>query len=342
MVSKDQNSTTWSLDLFFKGGFKNITQEQIILLIAAVFFVFFAFAVKGFATFGNITIMMRNISVLGIFSIGMGTVVIAKGIDLSEVAVGAMSAAWVLQLATDGMNLGYAILLGVALALFLGGLNGYLIAFIEIPALFATLASGIYVFGFVRYFLLNNQENHFLPKADSAFLFVGQGKIIGIPTPIVIFAAVALLAHLFLRLTRHGRFFYAMGDNEDAARMTGISIRPMKIFQYSLCSLIGYLAALVMMGTTGSINVRIVSSTLIFDVVLVVVLGGISLIGGRGSVFSVIAGVLLVGIILNGMTLLHYTLPTQDLIKGIILLGAILLDTFLHPRDEETARQGDI
>jgi ribose transport system permease protein len=342
MVSKNQISRTSSRNPFFKDGFKSITQEQIILFIAGVFFILFAFAVKGFATFGNITIMMRNISVLGIFSIGMGMVVIAKGIDLSEVAVGAMSAAWVLQLATDGMSLGYAILLGLALALFIGALNGYLIAFIEIPALFATLASGIYVFGFVRYFLLNDQTNHFLPKADNAFLFVGQGKIMGIPTPIVLFALIALLAHLFLRLTRNGRFFYAMGDNEDAARMAGISVRPMKIFQYSLCSLIGYLAALVMVGTTGSVNTKIASSTLIFDVVLVVVLGGISLIGGRGSVFSVIAGVLLVGILLNGMTLLHYALPTQDLIKGIILLAAILLDTLLHPRDEETARQGDI
>ena len=342
MVSKDQISESLSRKPLFKSGFKSITQEQIIFFIAGLFFIVFTLVIKGFLNFGNILIMMRNISVLGIFSIGMGMVVIAKGIDLSEVTVGAMSAAWVLQLATDGMSLGYAILLGLALALFLGALNGYLIAFIEIPALFATLASGIYVFGFVRYFLLNNLENHFLPKADHAFLFVGQGKIMGIPTPILIFASIALLAYLFLRLTRSGRFFYAMGDNEDASRMTGISIRPMKIFQYSLCSFIGYLAALVMVGTTGSINVRIVTSTLIFDVVLVVVLGGISLIGGRGSVLSVIAGVSLVGILLNGMTLLHYSLPMQDLIKGIILLGAILLDTFLHPRDEETARQGDI
>jgi ribose transport system permease protein len=342
MVSKNQISRASSRNPFFKAGFRSITQEQVILFIAGVFFILFTFAVKGFATFGNITIMMRNISVLGIFSIGMGMVVIAKGIDLSEVTVGAMSAAWVLQLTTDGMSLGYAILLGLALALFIGALNGYLIAFIEIPALFATIASGIYVFGFVRYFLLNDQTNHFLPKAYNAFLFVGQGKIMGIPSPIVLFALIALLAHLFLRLTRNGRFFYAMGDNEDAARMAGISIRPMKIFQYSLCSLIGYLAALVMVGTTGSVNTKIASSTLIFDVVLVVVLGGISLIGGRGSVFSVIAGVLLVGILLNGMTLLHYALPTQDLIKGIILLAAILLDTLLHPRDEETARQGDI
>jgi ribose transport system permease protein len=342
MVSKNQMGETSSRNSFLKVGVGSITQEQIILFIAFVFFVLFAFAVKGFANFSNISIMLRNISVLGIFSIGMGMVVIAKGIDLSEVTVGAMSAAWVLQLATNGMDLGYALLLGLALALFIGALNGYLISFIEIPALFATLASGIYVFGFVRYFMLHNETNHFLPESDSAFLFVGQGKIMGIPNPIIIFALIAVLAHLFLRLTRSGRFFYAMGDNEDAARMAGISVRPMKIFQYSLCSLIGYLAALVMVGTTGSVNSKIASSTLIFDVVLVVVLGGISLIGGRGSVFSVIAGVLLVGILLNGMTLLHYSLPTQDLIKGIILLGAILLDTLLHPRDEETARQGDI
>jgi len=325
-----------------KRALGRVTQEQVIFFIAGVFFVLFSLSIKGFFSSGNVLLLLRNLSVLGIFSIGMGMVVIAKGIDLSEVTVGAMSAAWVLQLTTDGMSMGYAILLGLALALFIGALNGYLIAFIEIPALFATLASGIYVYGFARFFLLNNQTNHFLPKADNAFLFVGQGKIMGIPTPIILFAFIALLAHLFLRLTRTGRFFYAMGDNEDAARMTGISVRPMKIFQYSLCSLIGYFAALVMVGTTGSINVRIVSSTLIFDVVLVVVLGGISLIGGRGSVFSVIAGVLLIGILLNGMTLLHYALPTQELIKSVILLGAILLDTLLHPRDEETARQGDI
>jgi ribose transport system permease protein len=334
--------TTSSRILTMEKALRGITQEQVIFSIAGVFFILFSLSIKGFFSSGNVLLLLRNISVLGIFSVGMGMVVIAKGIDLSEVTVGAMSAAWVLQLTTDGMSLGYAILLGLALALFLGALNGYLIAFIEIPALFATLASGIYVYGSVRYLLLNDQENHFLPKVDNAFLFVGQGKIMGIPTPIVVFALIALLAHLFLRLTRNGRFFYAMGDNEDAARMAGISVRPMKIFQYSLCSLIGYLAALVMMGTTGSVNTKIASSTLIFDVVLVVVLGGISLIGGRGSVFSVIAGVLLVGILLNGMTLLHYALPTQDLIKGIILLGAILLDTFLHPRDEETARQGDI
>ena len=334
--------TTSSRILTMEKALRGITQEQVIFSIAGVFFILFSLSIKGFFSSGNVLLLLRNISVLGIFSVGMGMVVIAKGIDLSEVTVGAMSAAWVLQLTTDGMGLSYAILLGLVLALFLGALNGYLIAFIEIPALFATLASGIYVYGSVRYLLLNDQENHFLPKVDNAFLFVGQGKIMGIPSPILLFAVIALLAHLFLRLTRNGRFFYAMGDNEDAARMAGISVRPMKIFQYSLCSLIGYLAALVMMGTTGSVNTKIASSTLIFDVVLVVVLGGISLIGGRGSVFSVIAGVLLVGILLNGMTLLHYSLPTQDLIKGMILLGAILLDTLLHPRDEETARQGDI
>jgi len=325
-----------------KEAFKKLTQEQIIIFVTVVFVVLFSIFIKGFASAGNLMILLRNISVLGIFSIGMGIVVIGRGIDLSQVTTAAVSAAWVLKLMQDGMGITGALLLGLALVLLVGAINGYLIAFIEIPPLFATLASGICVYGFVRHFLLNLLNNHYVPKTCDAFLFLGQGKIWGIPMPAIWFGLIAFFVHLFLSRTSYGRFIYAQGDNEDAARMTGIGVRPMKVLQYLLCALTGYFAAIIMASSTASLNVRIVNSTLIFDVVLVVVLGGISLVGGRGSVLSVLVGTALIGTLLNGMVLINLGIAQQELVKSAVLLGAILLDTFLHPRDEETARQGDI
>jgi ribose transport system permease protein len=164
----------------------------------------------------------------------------------------------------------------------------------------------------------------------------------GLPVPIILFILVALFAHIFLSRTLFGRFIYAQGDNAETARFTGMAVRPLTILEYTLCALIGYIAGLVMASSVASIDTRVINSTLIFDTLLVVVLGGISLAGGRGSIWSVIAGTALIGTLLNGMTIMNLQNDVQNIIKGVVLLGAILLDNRLHPRDEETARQGDL
>lgn len=342
MFSLIQGKKKVATNGMLKSRLAGLSQEQIVFLVSIFFFIGFSLFIQGFANIGNLMILLRNISVLGIFSIGMGMVVIGRGIDLSQVTTGAVSVAWVLKLMQDGVSIPGAVLLGLLLVILMGLINGYLIAFIEIPPLFATLASGICIYGFVRHYLLNLLNNHYVPESCKSFLIIGQGNIAGIPLPVIWFGIIALMCHLFLSRTSFGRFIYAQGDNEEAARLTGIGIRPLKILQYTLCSFIGYLAALIMASSTSSLNVRIVDSTLIFDVVLVVVLGGISLIGGRGGVKSVIAGTILIGILLNGMVIINLGIAQQNLVKSVVLLCAILLDTFMHPSDEETARQGDI
>ena len=109
-----------------------------------------------------------------------------------------------------------------------------------------------------------------------------------------------------------------------------------------LAALIGCFAGIVMAASVNSMPTRIFNSTLIYDVILVVVLGGIGLSGGRGGVLNVIIGTLLIGTLLNGMTIMDISYSGQNLIKGVILLLAILIDSFLNPRNEETAQQGDI
>ena len=162
------------------------------------------------------------------------------------------------------------------------------------------------------------------------------------PVPIFLFAGVCLLGHLFLRHTRSGRYLRAVGDNILTARITGIPARPIIVLQYALSALIGYIAGIVTAASVASMNTRIALSTYVYDVILVVVLGGIGLSGGRGGIRNVIVGTLLIGILLNGMTIMDIQYTVQNVIKGVILLTAIVIDTILNPRDEQTAQQGDI
>jgi ribose transport system permease protein len=180
------------------------------------------------------------------------------------------------------------------------------------------------------------------PEQMNSLLWLGGVDIFGIPSSILIVTVVVFVAWLFLNYTKLGMFIYAIGDNPNGARTTGIAVRPIIVFQYSLAALIAVLAGLVMASSNSLMDTRIYNLSLIYDVILVVVLGGVGLSGGRGGVFSVIVGTLLVGTLINGMTILNLTLDVQNLLKGVVLLIAIALDSVLNPRNEETAQQGDI
>ena len=209
------------------------------------------------------------------------------------------------------------------------------------PSLFATLASGLFLAGLGQVALFQLDVVQWSPRLDG-FQFLGQGTLLGVPMPMIMFAVTCLVVAFFLRRTRLGTFVYAIGDNPFAARTSGIPTRPVIVLQYVLAALIGLLAGLVLAASVNSRPTRIYNSTLIYDVILVVVLGGIGLSGGRGGVLNVVIGTLLIGTMLNGMTIIDISYSAQNLVKGVILLVAILTDSFLNPRNEETAQQGDI
>ena len=322
-------------------GFGRLSQEQIVFGLAVALCIGFAVMLPGFLTTDNLLNLVRSVSILGILGVAMGLVVIGRGIDLSLVATMAISVAWTLQLAGSGVSLPQAIALGLGLSLVVGMINGFLIAYVEIPAIFATLAMGIAVYGFGRYFLFT-LDVIYMPDGAEALLWVGQGSLFGIPAPILAFVLVSAIAALFLRWTTYGRYLRAVGDNLPAARITGIPARPMITLQYMISSLIGFAAGLVTSGSIASMNTRVANSTMVYDIILVVVLGGIGLSGGRGNIRNVVVGTLLIGVLLNGMTIMNIQYTLQNVIKGVILLTAIVIDTLLNPRDEQTAQQGDI
>jgi ribose transport system permease protein len=308
--------------------------------MCAILIVLFSVFLKGFLSLGNFFALARNISILGILALGMAVVVIGRGLDLSQVASFAASTAIAIILMNSGYATPIALLVGFLMAVAIGVINGFLISVVEMPPLLTTLASSLAVLGLTRTTAVQHYVVY-LSKGHDDFLRIGGNIWGGVPVPILIFLATAIVVHLFLSRTVLGRFVYAHGDNPDAARLTGLPTRPLTMMEYGLCAAVGYVGGIVMISETALMHLQVAESTLIFDVIMVVVLGGVSLVGGRGNVMSVVAGTLLIGVLLNGMTIMDMDVQTQNIIKGIVLLIAIVLDSWLHPRDEETSKQGD-
>ena len=319
----------------------HFNQERIVFAITVTLFLIFSVTLDRFLTSQNLLALLQSVSVLGILGIAMAIVVIGRGIDLSIVATMAIPVAWALYMLNQGMSAGVAFGLGLAFSLAVGIVNGIFIAYVEVPALFATLAMGTFVYGFGRSQLFN-QDIIYLPASASWIAAIGRMHVARIPIAVICFLVICVMGFLVLRYTKIGRFFYFMGENYLAARITGIPTRPMIVVQYALSSFIAFIAGSITAAAVTSMNTRVANSTLIYDVILVVVVGGVGLSGGKGGIRNVIVGTLLIGILLDGMTILDIRYTLQNLIKSAILLVAILVDSLVNPRDEQTSQQGDI
>jgi len=316
------------------------TQQTIVFALFVVMATALALFLPGFAQVDNLLTLVQNVAILGILGLGMAVVVIGRGIDISMIAALAVPSGLLLQMVANGMPLAAAATLALGLAFVFGLVNGWLIAYAEVPSLFTTLATGLFLAGLGQV-LFTLEVVQWSPGLDPIAWF-GRGTLAGLPMPVVMFGVAAVAVALFLRQLRAGAFIYAIGDNPWAARATGLPTRPIIVLEYVLAALIGVFAGIVMAASVNSMPTRIYNSTLIYDVVLVIVLGGIGLSGGRGGVLNVVVGTLLIGTMLNGMTIMDISYSVQNIIKGVVLLVAILIDSFLNPRNEETAQQGDI
>lgn len=318
-----------------------ISQQLVVSVISVLMAAGFSLFLPSFFTPLNLVALMQNVAILGILSLGMAVIVIGRGIDLSLVALLVVPSGLLLQLVHNGHSVGLALLAAVALALVFGLLNGFLIAYVEISPLFTTLGTGIFLAGMGQAMFFPLDVVPWVP-AMNPLDWIGSEPVGPIPKPIVMFVLSALLMTAFLRKTRLGTYVYAIGDNTNGARTTGIPTRPVIVFMYVMAALVATFAGLVMASAIHSMPTRIYNSTMVYDVILIVIIGGIGMMGGRGRVSNVISGTLLIGILLNGMTIMDVSYSAQNVVKGIVLLIALLFDTFLNPRNEDTAQQGDV
>ena len=327
--------------------FKLRNQELIILIVTVVIFAGFSVFLDKFFSTGNLLTLMRSVSILGILSIAMAVVVISKGIDLSLIATLAVGTALASVLSSGDvlpsidLPFIYAVILGFIFTAILCAMTGILVAYWDMASVFVTLAMAGVIYGLGRTLFIRDELNY-LPE-DAAWLeYLGRGQLFGVPMPIICFLMLAIIMHLLLTKTTFGKFVYSIGDSGLAARTAGVPVRPILVMIFILAGLVAYFAGLLTAGAISSINTRMVAGSMIYDVLLVVVVGGIGLSGGKGGMHNVILGTLLIGTLLNGMVIMDISFIVQNLIKGIILLLAIMTDTLLNPRDEQTTQQGDI
>lgn len=317
-------------------------QDKIVLSIVILLFMVFSLTLDSFLTSGNIMSLLLSVSILGILALSMGMLVIGGNLDLSLIAIMIISSGWGLVISGTGYPLWVGLSAALLLAILIGLVNGILTAYAEIPSIFTTLAMAIVVYGVGRLLLIPS-DVIYVSDRDRWFTDLGQTLLLTVPIPVLIFIFLSLAVWLFLRRTRVGRYAYLMGDNYSAARLTGVPVRLLIVFQFILASVIAVVAGFVTAASVGSINTRIIiNSTMIYDVILIVVIGGVGLSGGKGGVSNIIVGTLLIGILLNGLTIMDVNFNTQSLIKGAVLLFALMIDSLINPRDEQVGQQGDI
>lgn len=300
----------------------DIAKDRAIYVVLLVMIIVFTIANKNFLTMGNILNVAKQVSIYGIASVGMTYVILLGGIDLSIGSIiSFINIVTAYFMVNMGMNPWLAVVISLTICTILGFANGWIIAEIKMPPLIVTFASQTILAGFA-YIICNGRP---ISRFDEAFLWIGQGYVGPIPAPIIFMVIAFAIGAFILVKTYFGRYFYALGGNEEAAELSGIRVKRVKYLVYALSGLFAGIAGIVMLSraNTAQPNAGLGYE---FDVITCVVLGGVSVNGGSGKISNVIAGVLIIGVLANGMILMNVSSYMQMVVKGLILLIAVGFD----------------
>jgi ribose transport system permease protein len=290
--------------------------------------VLFSFISPNFMTFGNFRLMLRQVSFVSISAVGIMFVMIGGAIDLS---IGSQiiftNIVLAIMMARYNISPAIAIPLSLLMGTLLGMTNGFLGIKLKIHPLIITLGTAMIYRG-LGYITANGQNISGLPDS---FRFLGQGYIGPVPIPVIIMIIVAVIGSLVLTKTYFGRHVFALGGNEEAARLAGVNITRMKIAIFAICGFASGLTSVLLLSRVFNGQVT-TGSGIEFDCLTAALLGGVSFKGGEGTVFGLITGVLIIGVLNNGMQLVGLQDFYQNLVKGAVLLVAVGFDTYQKSR----------
>jgi ribose transport system permease protein len=280
-----------------------------------------------FLSTANLLNVLRQVSINAILALGMTVVILKGGIDLSVGSLLALAGALAAGFALSGLPPPLAMGLGVGIAVALGTLQGLLVAYAGLPPFIVTLA-GLTAF---RGLTLVYTDGRPITGLPDPFLFLGNGTLLGIPVPVMVMLSFLLLTHLLLQNTALGRYLYAIGGNEEAARLSGVPVARIKVFAYAYSGLAAGLAALVLTGRLNSAQPT-AGTGFELDAIAAAVVGGTSLAGGRGTAWGTFLGALIIGVLNNGMNLLNVSSFYQLIAKGAVIVLALLVDRLVRRR----------
>ena len=310
-----------------------------IFLIFAVMVVAASIMSPAFLSSINLINIVRQMSVVGLIALGVTGVIVSAGIDLSSGSVVGLTAVVAASLAQDpeyatpfypGVHvpLIIAVLAACAVGALVGLINGSLVAKTRIPPFIATLGT----FTAIRGLALLYTGGRPISDLQDSYNFIGQGAVLGVPVPIIILVIMAVVTHILYAHTKFGKYIYAIGGNEQAARVSGIDAEKYKMLIYVYASFLAGLAGVVVSSRIGSGQPGLgVGYEL--DAIAAAVIGGTSLsAGGIGTVAGTIVGALIIGVLNNILDLMNVSAYWQQIIKGCIIVGAVILDQLKQRR----------
>jgi inositol transport system permease protein len=322
IVNEQENSEVSGKNRFNEKALHFFSRYGMLFILIALV-ILMAILSPTFFTSGNLLNIIRQMSIVGIVAIGVTMIIITTGIDLSSGSVIALVSVIVASVAqVDSYPLLFAITIGLGVGLLAGLINGTIIAKGKIAPFVVTLS----MMTAARGAALLYSGGRPIGNLSDSFKFIGQGSVLGIPVPIIIFGLVALISYLLLNKTKFGKYVYAIGGNEQAAVIAGVNVQKYKILIYGYAGLLSAVAGIILTSriASGQPTAGVMYE---LDAIAAAVIGGTSLSGGIGTIGGTVIGALIIGVMNNGLDLLNVSSYWQQILKGAIITVAVLIDS---------------
>jgi rhamnose transport system permease protein len=307
-------------------------RELSLLIVMLVLAAFVFWQAPQFLSAANLSQVAILAAIIAIAATGQALVVLTRNVDLSlDATIGLVAFGVADVLRTHTLSLPLAMLYGLALGLALGVVNGAIVSVFRVPAIVATLGTMSVYRGFT--FLLAGGRQVSVSDLPPQYIAMARATILGVPLYVVIAILIVAVASFILQQTRFGRQVYAVGSNPEAAAILGIRSRLVAFVVFALCGLLGGLAGVLWGARFGTINAT-AASGVVLQIVAAVVVGGVNIFGGSGTVYGAALGALFLGLIANSLTLLHLSQFWLQAIYGGVILVAVAADAVIVRRLE--------
>ncbi|MBB3184935.1 ribose transport system permease protein [Halomonas fontilapidosi] len=323
MASAEQTKQGFMLSKTHKAGLLNFLSAQGILVFFLICMFAFSLFSEQFLSQSNIMTVVRQASIIGIIAVGVTVVIIGGNLDLSVGSMLSFATVVVVDL-HDKIGPTGAIFAMFALTLLLGAVNGFLVGFMRLNSLIVTLAMLSAIQGLVLIYS-GGQNVDIANQSETWFGVFGRGYLLGIAVPVLLFALLAIIVQVVMSFTGYGRRIFAIGGNPVAAVYSGIR-KNWCVFSTYLISAFCVACAALVLGSRVMGSQNNVGQGYELLVLAGIILGGTSLLGGAGSIWKTVIGVLILGFIQNGLLLLGYPYYTQWLVTWVIIILAVWLD----------------
>jgi inositol transport system permease protein len=305
-----------------KRNIKTIISRYGIYIIFLVIFLVLSIANQAFFTPSNLLNILKQASTVAVIAIGQTLCLITGGMDLSSGSIMALAGVTSAMFGlADKTNMPAAFLTAILVGMLCGFINGLIVSKGRVPAFIATLGMQQAARGMAL--LVTNATPVF--GLSAAYIFMGSGKILGIPMLVIIMVAVVIVTAFILNKTKFGRHVYAVGGNEQSAHVSGIRVQRVKLIVYTAAGALAGLGGIMLAGRIQS-GTPTMGEGYELDAIAGAVIGGVSTSGGVGTIYGAVIGSLLMAMISNGLDLMNVSAYYQQIIKGIIIVLAVLLD----------------